>query len=39
LGAPVTAEFNAGGYRARGYAGGIVYAPLARPDEIKLMAW
>ena len=39
LGAPVTAEFSAGGYRARGYVGGIVYAPLTRPNEIKHMAW
>lgn len=39
LGAPITAEFGAGGYRARGYAGGIVYAPLARLKEIKHMAW
>ena len=34
-----TAEFAAGGYRARGYVGGIFYAPLARPNEIKHMAW
>ena len=39
LGAPITAEFNAGGYRARGYVGGIVYSPLAEPSEIKHMAW
>jgi hypothetical protein len=39
LGAPVTAEFSAGGYRARGYVGGTVYAPLTRPNEIKHMVW
>lgn len=39
LGAPTTAEFSAGGYRARGYAGGIVYAPLAQPSEIRHMVW
>jgi hypothetical protein len=39
LGAPITPEFSAGGFRALGYAGGIVYAPLARPDEIKHRAW
>ena len=39
LGTPFTAEFAAGGYRARGSVGGIVYAPLARPNEIKHMAW
>jgi hypothetical protein len=39
LGAPVTAEFSAGGFRARGYVGGIVYAPIASPDKIKHMAW
>jgi hypothetical protein len=39
LGAPITAEFAAGGYRARGYVGGIVYAPFARPNEIKHTAW
>ena len=39
LGAPITAEFSAGGYRARGFVGGIVYAPLAKAKEIKHMAW
>jgi hypothetical protein len=39
LGAPVTAEFSAGGYRARGYVGGIVHAPLTRPNQIKHMVW
>jgi hypothetical protein len=39
LGAPITTEFSAGGYRARGYVRGIVYAPLVRPKEIKHMAW
>lgn len=39
LGAPVTAEFNAGGFRARGYERGIIYAPFNRPNEIKHMAW
>jgi len=39
LGAPVTAEFSAGGYRARGFVKGIVYAPLAHMQEIKQMAW
>ena len=39
LGAPVTADFNAGDYRARGYERGVVYAPLARPNETKHMAW
>jgi hypothetical protein len=39
LGAPVTAELSAGGFRARGYERGIIYAPLARPDDVKHMAW
>jgi hypothetical protein len=39
LGAPITAEFSAGGYRARGYVKGIVFAPIAKPNEIKHMAW
>jgi hypothetical protein len=39
LGAPVTAEFSAGGYRARGFTGGIVYAPIAQPKEIAHAAW
>ncbi len=39
LGAPITAEFTAGGYRARGYEEGIVYAPNVQPTDIKHMAW
>jgi hypothetical protein len=39
LGAPITGEFSAGGYRARGYERGVVYAPLARLNEVKHMAW
>lgn len=39
LGAPVTAEFSAGGYRARGFERGIVFAPLAQLDNLAHEPW
>jgi hypothetical protein len=39
LGAPVTPEFSAGGYRGRGYEGAVVFAPLSKASEIGHVAW
>lgn len=39
LGAPVTAEFSAGGYRARGFERGVVFAPLTRLDNLAHVPW
>ena len=39
LGAPITPEFSAGGYQARGFVKGIVYAPIANPNDVEHMAW
>jgi hypothetical protein len=39
LGAPVTAEFSAGGYRARGFERGVVCAPLAQLDDLAHVSW
>lgn len=39
LGAPVTPEFTAGGYRARGFEGAVVFAPLTEPDSLARVAW
>lgn len=39
LGAPVTPEFNAGGFRARGYVKGVVFAPLANIADIAHVSW
>jgi len=39
LGAPVTPEFSAGGFRARGYVGGVVFAPLANITDITHVSW
>ena len=32
--APITAEFSAGGFRARGFVGGVVFAPLAKVADV-----
>ena len=39
LGAPVTPEFNAGGFRAHGYVKGVVFAPLADVADIAHVSW
>lgn len=39
LGPPVTPEFTAGGYRARGFVKGIVFTPLRDADQIEHMEW
>jgi hypothetical protein len=39
LGAPVTPEFNAGGFRARGFVGGVVFAPLNNAADVAHTAW
>ena len=39
LGAPVTPEFSAGGFRARGYVAGVVFAPLANVADVAHALW
>jgi hypothetical protein len=39
LGAPITAEFSAGGFRARGFVGGVVFAPHANAADIAHVSW
>jgi hypothetical protein len=39
LGNPVTTEFDISGYRAQGFAGGIVYAKIGDWANIQLLAW
>jgi hypothetical protein len=39
LGAPITPEFSAGGFRARGYVGGVVFAPLAKVADVAHVSW
>jgi hypothetical protein len=39
LGVPMTGEFDVGGYRCQGFAGGIVYVPIGQWDQVRHMAW
>lgn len=39
LGVPMTAEFDVNGYRAQGYAGGIVYCKIPNWSEVKWSEW
>jgi hypothetical protein len=39
LGRPVTQEFVTGDLIAQGFAGGIVYAPLATPANVQHVGW
>ena len=39
LGNPVTGEFDASGYRAQGFAGGIVYAKIGDWGNIESIVW
>jgi hypothetical protein len=39
LGAPITNESDIGGYRAQGYANGIVFAPINQWDKISHLSW
>jgi hypothetical protein len=39
LGAPLTPEFDQGAFRAQGFVGGIVYAPIGQWDNITHLSW
>jgi hypothetical protein len=39
LGMPLTQELEFDGYRLQGYAGGIVYAPVADPTDLRILSW
>jgi hypothetical protein len=39
LGNPVTTEFDVSGYRAQGFAGGILYAKVGDWANIQMLAW
>jgi hypothetical protein len=39
LGNPVTTEFDVSGYRAQGFAGGIVYAKIGDWANIHVLTW
>jgi len=39
LGNPVTREFDVNGYRAQGFAGGIVYCPIGQWSNVKQVTW
>jgi len=39
LGAPLTSEMDVAGYRLQGFAGGIVFAPIGKWDQVSHMAW
>jgi hypothetical protein len=39
LGMPMTRELEYAGYRFQGYAGGIVYAPIADPSDLRILSW
>jgi len=39
LGVPMTDEFDLDGYRAQGYAGGIVYCKIGHWNDIEFVSW
>ncbi len=39
LGMPLTQELGYAGYRFQGYAGGIVYAPVADLTDLRILSW
>jgi hypothetical protein len=39
LGAPLTEEFDAAGFRCQGFVGGIAYMPTGQPDKVNHAAW
>lgn len=39
LGAPLTNEFDVDNFRAQGFVGGIVFAPIGKWDDIEHAAW